>query len=339
MLKPFLNKVVEGQDLTREEMEQAMGILMANTASSSQVGAFLTALRIKGETAAEIEGAAREVLKRMIPLDTGEDPVIDTCGTGGDQGGTFNISTAAALLAAAAGARVVKHGNRAVSSACGSADVLSELGVNIQMEPEQARACLEQTNFCFCFAPAYHPAIRNVAETRREIGLRTIFNIIGPLVNPARLSGQVMGVYDASLMQRLAEVMPQLGRKRAVLVHGEGELDEISLSGNTETYIVAGTKVSRRSISPDVFGLGHCPSKDLRGGDAADNAMIIRKIFARERGPRRDTVVANAAVALYVQGITDDFSQGARLAEEAIDCGRAEQTMENIIEFSGKRGK
>jgi anthranilate phosphoribosyltransferase len=337
MLKQSIASLVSGKDMTCEAMQQAIGLIIDGGVNDAQIAAFLVALRIKGETAGEIEGAVRGITERMKIFPTAiDDAPIDTCGTGGDASNSFNISTAAGLLAAACGAKVVKHGNRAISSSCGSADVLTALGIDIEMGPETACQSLRETNFCFCFAPAYHPAIRNVAPIRKEIGLRTIFNIVGPLVNPSALAGQVIGVYDRLLLKKLADVMMGLGRKRAMLVYGDGGMDEITLTGKSFTISLHDGRQTYREIDPLSFELDYCSPEDLIGGTPEKNAEIIRKIFAGEAGGRRNTVVANASAALFVQGMATDLADGARLAEAAIDSGTAQRTLKAIVELSRK---
>ena len=337
MLKTYIKRLAAGQDLTPAEMQVAIGGIVDGQASDAQVAAFLTALGLKGETAAEIQGAALGVAHRMLPFPGPTTPnAIDTCGTGGDASNTFNISTAAALLAAAGGAQVIKHGNRAVSSVCGSADVLAALGVAVRMTPAEAQQSLTTTNFCFCFAPDYHPAMRQVAPVRQEMGLRTVFNLVGPLVNPAPLGGQVVGVYQQALLPTMGAVLQGLGRRRALVVHGAGGVDEITLSGVTAAVCVDHATQTPLTLSPETFGLASCPREELQGGTPEENAAIIEEIFAGATGGRRDTVVANAAAALYVAGLAADLAQGARQAEAAIDSGRARQTLAALRQLAAK---
>lgn len=333
MLKEYIKMVVDGKDLTAEEMGKAVGGIMEGSVPSAQVGSFLTAMRMKGETGGEIAAAARVMRERGIHLKTGGQFVVDTCGTGGDGRHTFNISTAAAIVAAASGVKVAKHGNRAVSSSCGSADVLSSLGVNIQMQPDRAAQCLQEIGMCFCFAPIYHSSMKNVAEVRKDMGIRTLFNILGPLANPARAEGQVLGVYDPKLFPLLAEALILLGCRRALLVHGSG-LDEISVSGATEAVLIENGSSKYIFLQPDDFGLQTSPQEELVGGDGEVNARLIREVLAGSLGACRDAVVANAAAAIFISGIAMTLAEGAKLAAYSIDSGRAEQLLNDFAAFS-----
>jgi anthranilate phosphoribosyltransferase len=314
-------------------MHDAMGAIMDGKVTGPEIGALLMGLRQRGETPEELAGAAEAMREHARTLPTDRTPLLDTCGTGGDGAGTFNISTAAAFVAAADGVGVAKHGNRSVSSACGSADVLLELGATIDLGPEAGARCLEETGIVFLYAPAYHPAARHAAVPRRELGIRTLFNLIGPLCNPAPVTHQVMGIFTPRLRETAAEVLGLLGHRRAMVVHGHGGLDEIALSGPTDISEWRDGTLRSWKVTPADLGLPSAPVEALRGGDAKENAAIIRSILEGETGPRRDVVAANAAAALYVTGRVGTLADGARRAEQLLDSGAARGVLEAFVSF------
>ncbi len=320
-----LRRVVEGREtLTLDEAAALMRRILAVEAAEVEIAALLGAMAGRGETAGEIAGFALAMREAAttLPLTAAEQAeLVDTCGTGGDASGSFNISTAAALVAAAAGAKVAKHGNRAITSKCGSADVLEALGIPVGLAPEVAVEALRRHGFCFLLAPSHHPAMKAVMPVRRAMGVRTVLHVLGPLLNPAGARRQVMGVYSARLVPLVAEAMTQLGVKHALVVHGDGGLDEIALSGASEVAEVRDGGVRAFAVAPEEFGLGRAPTAALEGGDAQTNAAILTAIFAGEVGPRRDVVVLNAAAVLVTAGLVKDIVAGIELAGEAIDSG------------------
>ncbi len=333
-LRAAIARVVDGKDLARAEMEAAMRLIMSGEATQAQIGALLTALRLKGESVDEIAAAAAVMREKAtrVPRPAGR-TVIDTCGTGGDGSHSFNISTIAAFVAAGAGLVVAKHGNRALSSRCGSADVLKELGVNIGIDAAAVGRCLERVGIGFLFAPSLHSAMKHVVGPRREIGIRTIFNALGPLSNPAGADAQVMGVYDRKLVPLLARVLGALGLKRAVVVHGSDGLDEITLTGKSFAAWLDNGEVEEREIDPAALGLKLCKPEDLAGGDPEDNAEIARAILERrDRGPKRDVVLLNAAAAIYAGGAADDLARGLEIARKSLDSGAALARLEQLKE-------
>jgi anthranilate phosphoribosyltransferase len=337
MLKDAIGMLVSGSSLSIEQSAQVMEEIMSGAATPAQIGAFATALKIKGETADEIIGLAKTMRAKAIRVNIDE-PVVDTCGTGGDGAGTFNISTAVAFVAAATGLKVAKHGNRAASSQCGSADVLEALGVKIDLNAEQVQRCLREVGIAFMFAPAFHPALKHAAGPRREIGIRTIFNILGPLTNPAGASAQVIGVPDKSLLERLALVLEHLGCRHALIVHGEDGLDEITISGKTFVCELKDDYISSYIVSPEDFGLPEASLDNLRGGNAEENAELMHSVLSGTPGPQQDVVLMNTAAVLMAGDKIRTFQQGASMAKEAIDSGRALQKLEQLVEFSQKLG-
>ena len=333
MIKGAIQALASGRSLTMEEAATVMEEIMRGEATPAQIAAFVTALRLKGETVDEIVGLAKTMRSKAIPV-TVDEPVVDTCGTGGDGLQTFNISTVAAFIAAGAGLKVAKHGNRAMSSHCGSADVLEALGVKIDLNAEQVQRCLEEVGIGFMFAPAFHPAMKYAAAPRREIGIRTVFNILGPLTNPAGAKAQVLGVADGSLVEKLALVLQSLGCQRAIVVHGEDGLDEITLTGKTQVCELKDGRTKSYSISPEDFGLPRADLGSLRGGTADENATLLRNILAGAPGHQRDVVLMNAAAALVVGDGSPSLQQGVALAREVIDSGHALAKLEQLIEFS-----
>ena len=333
-IQEAIAKVIEGADLSRGEMTDAMNQIMSGEATDAQIGAFLIALRVKGESVDEIAGAASVMREKATPIATRHDVIVDTCGTGGDHSGTFNISTAAAFVAAGAGLCVAKHGNRSVTSQSGSADVLSALGVNIEASPETVSRCLDDVGVGFLFAPALHGAMKYAIGPRREIGARTIFNALGPLTNPAGATRQVIGVYSAALTETLAGVLGTLGLAHAFVVHGSDGLDEMTLTGPTRVSELKHGSVSTYSVSPGDFGLAQAPADALKGGDADYNAEITRSILNGEEGPRRDIVLLNAAAAIVAGDKARDLNEGVQVAAEVIDSGKALEKLEGLIAAS-----
>jgi len=353
MLKQAIQKVVGRSDLSEKEMEAAMEVIMTGQATPAQIGAFITALRLKGETIEEITGAARVMRRKatrirvkddQINIDRDEinldlETIIDTCGTGGDGTNTFNVSTTTAFVVAGCGLRVAKHGNRSVSSLCGSADVIESLGVNLDVPPEVVEKCLNQVGIGFLYAPALHSAMKHAIGPRREIGIRTIFNILGPLTNPAGANVQVLGVYEKDLTPVLAEVLGKLGSRSAFVVYGEGSLDEISIAGKTQLSELKDGRVDTYTIEPEDFGLPRANLDDIRGGDAQENAGIILSVLKGEPGARRDIVLLNAAAALLAAGRATDFPDGITQAAEAIDSGRALEKLEGMKKITNEYKK
>ncbi|SDN86950.1 anthranilate phosphoribosyltransferase [Paenibacillus sp. yr247] len=335
-IQQALGKVINGSHLSREEARGVMSEIMDGAATPSQIGSLLTALRIKGETLEEITGFAETMRNKALQVEVQQNDLLDTCGTGGDGAETFNISTTAAIVASAGGIRVAKHGNRAMSSKSGSADVLEALGVKITLSGEQAAKCLDKTGICFMFAQTYHQSMKHVAAPRRELGFRTVFNLLGPLTNPAGADRQVLGVFDSSKTELLAQALQALGLKRALVVASEDGLDEFSISAPTKVTELKGDTISTYKITPDDLGLRAHSIKDVGGGDAALNAEIIRHIFAGEKGSHRDIVLANAAACFYVTGHVGTLQQGVKLAADVIDSGRAEQKLNDLIQYTGE---
>ncbi len=333
MFKDALSRLIRGQDLDRATMVAAMNIIMSGGATQAQIGAFLAALAVKGETTEEITGAAQVMREKALKIKA-PGPCLDTCGTGGDHAMTFNISTAAALIACGAGLTVAKHGNRAASSACGSADVLKQLGVNIEAEPRVAERCLAEINIGFLFAPLLHDAMRYAIGPRREMGVRTIFNILGPLTNPAGAERQLLGVFDDRLTEPLARVLANLGSKAAMVVHGLDGLDEITLTGPSSISELKDGEVRTYEIRPEEFGLKCCKAEDLQGGFPEQNAQILREVLAGKPGPCTDVVALNAGAAIYVAGAAVGIEDGLNKAMESIESGAAREKLVKLIEIS-----
>lgn len=338
MIAEAIVKIVDKQDLTYEEAYTVMNEIMSGQTSPTQNAAFLAALSTKSakaETSAEIAGCAAAMREHATPVKTPFD-VLEIVGTGGDKAHSFNISSTAAMVAAAGGIKVAKHGNRAASSASGSADVLEALGVNLQQNPEKCRELLEKVGICFMFAQNYHTSMKYVGSIRKELGIRTVFNILGPLTNPANPTYMVLGVYDEYLLQPLAQVMAQLGVRRGMVVYGVDKLDEISTSCATKICEFHDGWYKTYEITPEQFGFERCDREDLKGGTPEENARITREILSGEKGPKRDTVVLNAAACLYVSGKADDLNQGVKMAEELIDSGSAQKILESYIRISNE---
>jgi len=334
VIQAALGRLLDGHDLDREEARRLMGSIMDGEATPAQIGGFLVALRLKGETADEIAGCAEAMREHVLPVRPRRSDLVDTAGTGGDGARTFNISTAAALVAAAAGAGVAKHGNRAVSSSSGSADVLEALGFSLGLPPDRIGRSIDKLGFGFLFAPAHHPAMRHAAPVRRELGARTVFNVLGPLTNPAGARAAVVGVYAPELVPTIADVLLRLGATRAFVVHGAGGVDELSPAGPNLVCEVVDGEVRRREIDPLELGIPRCAPQDLRGGDPEENAKTIRDIFAGANGGRRDAVLLNAAGAVAAGGLAGDLREGLGLARETLDSGLAGTRLEELIAFS-----
>lgn len=338
MIKESIQKLVNGRSLTMDEASTVMQEIMEGNATPAQFGAFVTALRLKGETVEEIAGLARTMRAKALRVNINE-PVVDTCGTGGDGSGTFNVSTAAAFVAAACGLKVAKHGNRAASSQCGSADVLEALGVKIDLNPDQVQKCLEKVGIGFMLAPVFHPAMKYAAAPRKEVGIRTVFNILGPLTNPAGASAQVLGVPEKELTEKMATVLKMLGCQHALVVHGEDGLDEITITGNTFVSELKEGRINNYEISPEDVGLSRAKSESLKGGSAKENAEILDCILKGEKSARRDIVLINAAAALVAGDKVKALREGIALANDAIDSGRAMQKLAELIELSNNFNK
>jgi anthranilate phosphoribosyltransferase len=331
MIDAAIRKVTSGQHLERDEMYEVFSEVMDGRATDVQKTALLIALRMKGETAEEITGAAISMRERVTPLTVGREQIIDTCGTGGDGRGTFNVSTIAALVAAGAGASVAKHGNRAVSSSCGSADVLAELGVNIDLDAARMSDVLRRTGISFLFAPKLHPAMGAVAAIRRELGVRTIFNVLGPLTNPAFARRQVLGVYSLPLVDVVARVLLALGADHAIVVHSHDGLDEISISAATSVAEVRDGEVRSYELHPEEIGVARHPIEAIAGGDARQNARIAREVLGRSNGARSEIVAANAGAALYVSGAAPTIRDGVALARQSIANGSAMAKLQELV--------
>ena len=346
MILEVLHRIVtHRQSLARQDAREVMSEILSGRCTDSQIAAFLVALSMKGETVEEIVGFAEAIRAAATPLqihrnstvdvsDTERDALVDTCGTGGDASGTFNISTATALVVAGADVRVAKHGNRSISSKCGSADVMEALGVNINLAPERVAACLEEIGIAFLFAPAMHSAMKHVQTARRELRLRTVFNLLGPLTNPARASAQVVGVYSAELVEKVAEALSMLGLRRALVVHGMDGLDEITVTAPTRIAEVREGTVRAYEVTPEDFGISRSPLDALSGGDAAANANTIRRVLGGEKSPRRDVTLLNAAAALVAAGKADHLSDALPLAEKSLDSGAAASRLADLVRFT-----
>ena len=334
MIQEALSDLLEGKSLTRPRCREVMGQIMRGEATAAQIGGFLVALRLKGESADEIAGCAEAMREHVLPVHPRRDDLVDTAGTGGDGASTINISTAAAIVAAAAGAGVAKHGNRAVSSASGSADVLEALGFQLEQPPERIAQSIDELGFGFMFAPSHHPAMRHAAAVRRELATRTVFNVLGPLTNPAGARAQVIGVYAKPLVRTIGEVLAQLGARRAFVVHGAHGIDELSPAGPNDVCEVVDGAVRARVIDPLDLGIERCDPEELRGGSPADNAAAIREVFAGGDGGRRDAILLNAAGAIAAAGHAEDLREGLVLAREAVKSGAAAARLDELTEFS-----
>ncbi|HEX5584486.1 anthranilate phosphoribosyltransferase [Gaiella sp.] len=334
MISVAIATIADGGTLSREEAREVMGVVMRGEATPAQIGGLLVGLRTRGETVEEITGFAEAMREHVLPVVPERTSIVDVVGTGGDGARTFNISTAAAVVAASAGAAVAKHGNRAASSACGSADVLEELGLVLELPPERIAASIDAHGFGFMFARAHHPAMRHAAPVRQELGTRTVFNVLGPLANPAGARNGVFGVFSTDLARTYAEALAGLGARRAFVVHGEGGIDELSPAGPSLVVEVADGDVREWQLDPRELGFARSDPADLRGGTPAENAEAIRRVLAGERGGGRDAVVLNAAGALVAAGVVDDLAAGVGAAAQAVDSGDAGVTLERLVEFS-----
>jgi anthranilate phosphoribosyltransferase len=350
MIKEMIQKVVKGQDLSEDEMIHVMNEIMEGRATDAQIGAFITALRMKGETIAEITGAAKVMRAKATPIrvqdhavsidrdeiNVDQETVVDTCGTGGDGTNTFNVSTTTAFVVAGGGLKVAKHGNRSVSSQCGSADVLGALGVNLDVAPEVVEACIRTIGIGFLYAPKLHGAMKYAIGPRREVGIRSVFNVLGPLTNPAGANVQVLGVYDPGLTSVLAEVLRRLGSTSAMVVFGEGSFDEISIVGPTRVSELRDGAVKDYRIEPEDFGMARADVSNIKGGDAPKNAAIVREVLGGQPGPKRDMVLLNAGAAFYVAGRATSMDEGIKIAADSIDSGKAAQKLEQLIERTNR---
>lgn len=330
-------KVVEGEVLSRDESEELIGEILDGKLDEALAGAVLASMRLRGERAEELVGGAKALLARCVPLEGLED-AFDTCGTGGDRKGTINVSTAVAFVGAAVGIKVVKHGNRAVSSRCGSADLLLALGARLDMSPEELSRCVSNVGFGFVLAPLYHPALGNVSDLRRRLGFRTIFNLLGPLANPARPASQLLGVSEPRLVEAVAKALRELGRRRAMVVHGGG-VDEISLWSSNLVLIVDGDREERLLLEAKDFGLGSCDLSEVQGGGPEENARHILDVFEGRRGPMRDVILANASALMVLAGLARDFKEGTAIAAEALDKGLALRKLLDFVSFSRGLGR
>lgn len=334
MLKDYLGQVVAGQNLSREDAKEAMNVIMSGKANDSQIGAFLTALRMKGETSAEMTGFAETMRMHARGIECNATRLIDIVGTGGDRKGTFNVSTTAAFVLAGAGLTVAKHGNRGVSSSCGSADVLTELGISIDLPVEAVTQSIDKINIGFLYAPIFHTAMKHAAKPRKELGFRTVFNILGPLTNPAHANCQLTGVYDLSLPNIVAEALMGLGVERAMVVHSLDGMDEISTAAPTKVAELIDGAIKSYTINPEDYGFQAASLADYQGGTPADNAAIVLGILQGEQGAKRDIVVINAAAALVIGGLAENLSDGIRLAVDSIDSGAALSKLQELKKFS-----
>jgi len=331
-----LGELAAGNDLSREQAARAMSVIMDGAATPAQIGAFLMGLRAKSETVDEITGCAEAIRARSMPVPHNYPKLLDTCGTGGDGASTFNISTAAGFVAAGAGQKVAKHGNRAISSQTGSADVLESLGVQIDMAGPEAAGALDEVGMTFLFAPTFHAAMRHAGPPRRELGVRTVFNVLGPLCNPAGASAQIMGVFDGSLAAKLARVLGNLGVQRALVVHGSDGLDELTITGPSLVAEWTGSDVKEYTVEPEDMGLKRGTLQSIRGGDAATNAAILRAVLEGSEGGPREVVLFNAGAALVAAGVAQDIREGVEKARGSIDSGAALASLESLLAYSRK---
>lgn len=334
MFKKILGGILDGHKLSTEEAKALMNYMMKGELTESQISAILIALKMRGETPEEISGFVLAMREHAVRVAV-DSYAIDTCGTGGDGKNTFNISTLVAIIASAGGVPVLKHGNKSVSSKSGSADVLREIGFDIEMTREEAEECFKQNDMAFLFAPNYHKSMKNVAGVRGELGIRTVFNILGPLINPAEVKGQVLGVFDPKLTGVMADVLKRTGTERAMIVHGSDGLDEITITGKTIVSELKDGEIINYEIDPRDYGIALSPIESVVGGEAAENAGIMRSVLSGEQGPKRDIVLLNSAAALYIGKAAKDFGEGIELAKEIIDSGAAMEKLEKLIKYSG----
>ena len=333
----YLHRAIARENLTAADAQNVMDAILDGEATTPLIAALLVALRMKGETPDELLGFARSMRARAVPVQASEpgEPLVDTCGTGGDGACTFNVSTVAALVVAGAGVKVAKHGNRSISSQCGSADILEALGVRIDLTPEEIGRCIREVGFGFLFAPAIHPAMRNAQPARRELKLRTAFNLLGPLTNPAGATAQLVGAPSIRAAELMAEALASLGLARGFVVHGLDGLDEISTTGETFVLEIRGGAIAHRTFTPEEFGLRRADPSDLKGSDREENCAIARAILSGERGPKRDIVLLNAGAALAISGRVPDVGAGIELAAQSIDSGSAARKLEEVAKFTG----
>jgi len=340
MIKEAISRVVDGVDLDREEMIACMNEIMTGGATPAQIGSFITALRLKGETVDEITGAAIVMREKAVKIDidkkSNKDTIIDTCGTGGSGTDAFNISTTSAFVVSGAGLKVAKHGNRGVSSQCGSADVIKALGVNIDIEPGKVKECMDKVGIGFLYAPLFHGAMKYAIGPRREIGIRTIFNILGPLTNPANANVQVLGVYREDLTEVIANVLANLGTRRAFVVHGLDDLDEISITTQTKVSELKNKNVRTFYVKPEDFGIQRATLNDIKGGNIDENVRIVKEVLEGKEGAHQDIVLLNAAFSLVAGDAAQDFKEGIELAKKSIRSGKAKEKLERLIEFTNK---
>ncbi|MGD2153498.1 MAG: anthranilate phosphoribosyltransferase [Gemmatimonadales bacterium] len=334
--RAVLSELAAGKDLSREQAAAAMGTIMEGRATAAQIGGFLMGLRAKGETVDEITGCAEAIRSKALPVPHQYPKLLDTCGTGGDGSSTFNISTAAAFIAAGAGQKVAKHGNRAISSQTGSADVLESLGVEIDMAGPEAAGALDAVGMTFLFAPTFHSAMRHAGPPRRELGMRTVFNVLGPLCNPAGATAQIMGVFDGSLAPKLARVLGNLGVERALVVHGSDGLDELTITGPSLVAEWTGSEVKEYTLAPEGVGLARGAAESIKGGDALMNAGILRAVLEGRAGGPRDVALLNAGASLVAANVVEDVREGVEMAKDAVDSGAALASLEALLEYSRK---
>lgn len=332
MANQLLDQLMIGQDLSEEQMMIYMNEIMSGEKCDAEIASFLTALKIKGESIQEIVAGAKVLRAKALPIDLQDPETLDTCGTGGDSSGTYNISTAVAIVAAAAGVSVVKHGNRSVSSKCGCADVLEACGVKIDLKPEEVKSCVDEIQIGFLYAPTFHSAMRHVGPTRKALGFRTIFNMLGPLANPANAKSQVLGVFDKALTDTFARVLQALGVQKAMVVHGKDGLDEITVTDETFVSELRDGKIINYTIKPEDYGINRATLEELQGGDAIENAQILKQVLNGEiRGAKRDILVLNAGAALYIADKVEDIKEGIELAKQMIDTGLAISKLEAFV--------
>ncbi|MDY6857224.1 MAG: anthranilate phosphoribosyltransferase [Thermodesulfobacteriota bacterium] len=336
MITDGIRKIVEEGSLTEPEMIEVMNQIMNGEATPAQIGAFITALRMRGETVEELTGAAKVMRKKAVKIKTKNPTIIDTCGTGGDGSNTFNISTTAAFVVAGTGITVAKHGNRSVSSNCGSADVLKALGVNIEADKDTVEKCLNENGIGFLFAPRFHRAMKYAVGPRGEIGIRTIFNILGPLTNPAGATAQVLGIYSKEYTEIMATVLKNLGSKHALVVHGEDGLDEITLTAKTRISELKNGEINTYFIEPEEFNMERCTFEDLLGGSPEDNANMTLRVLKGEKGPKTDIVLLNASAAIFASGVVNTLAEGIKVAKESIENGNALKKLLGLIKISNR---
>jgi anthranilate phosphoribosyltransferase len=336
-MKEYIRKILDGQDLTSAEATDAMTIIMEGNATETQIGAFLAAVKMKGERVEELAAFARVMRLKSVRIDLNGIDAVDMCGTGGDGSGTFNISTVASFVVAGAGVPVAKHGNRSISSQCGSADVLKQLGVEITLPPELVRRSILESGIGFLFAPSFHPAMKFAAKPRSELGVKTLFNIMGPMTNPAGVTHQLVGAFSREAAKKISEVFSELGVDRVLVVHSDDGMDEISLSAQTTVFeVTRGKQIRNYNTNPEEFGFSAVPRSEILGGSAERNAQISREVLSGERGPQRDVVVLNAGFGIYASGRTPTAHEGIRMAEESIDSGKALRKLEELIEITNQ---